>query len=203
MSKTEAKCYFCGEPAAYTCAVCKKPLCPLHIKILPVCPSCIPKTRKNFTIVEKTHEDIQKIRELTCHFWGKEEQLTFGMKLRIHELPAYVAKSNGNLVGFISYKPSKEEILIAALAVLPDYQFAGVGRALVQKVEEKARQLSKRRLILSTSNDDLPALAFYQKLGFQIFEVKTNVIAEDYGKPIPGIGGIPVRDEIRLQKFLS
>jgi len=68
-------------------------------------------------------------------------------------------------------------------------------------VEEKARQLSKRRLLVSTSNDDLPALAFYQKLSSQIFEVKPNAIAEKHGQLLAGIGGILIRDEIRLQKF--
>jgi len=47
----------------------------------------------------------------------------------------------------------------------------------------------------------LPALALYQKLGFQIFEVKPNAITEKHGQVLAGIDGIPIRDEIRLQKF--
>ena len=196
------KCYFCASPATYRCAVCRKPLCSNHVRILPVCNSCISRVHKEFIIVEKAEEDVSEIRRLTSLFWGEEEQLTSDIKLRISELPAYVAKSNGKLVGFISYVPFEENMLIAALAVLPEYQGGGIGKALVLKVEEKARQLSKRRLLVSTSNDDLPALAFYQKLGFQIFEVKPNVIAEKHGQILAGVGGIPIRDEIRLQKIL-
>lgn len=200
MNLTE--CYFCSNPAIYTCAVCRKPLCSIHVKAMPVCHSCIPKTRKEFTITEKTEKDSLKIKELTKLFWGEEEQLTFDVKVRVHELPAYVARSNGKLVGFVSYMPLKVDMLIAALAVLPNYQGVGVGKALMQKIEEKAMKLSKRRILVSTSNDDLPALAFYQKLGFQIFEVKSNVIAEKHGQTVAGINGIPIRDEIRLRKIL-
>jgi len=197
------KCHFCNEPAIYVCAVCRKPLCQTHTRILPVCHSCTPRIRVEFSIAEKTEKDSRKIEELTRLFWEEPEQMTFDMKFKIHELPAYIAESNGKLIGFIAHKPLKKSMLIAALAVLPKYQGAGVGKALIRKVEEKARQLSKKKLLVSTSNDDLPALAFYQKLGFQIFEVKPNVIAEKHGKAIVGIGGIPIRDEIRLYKTLA
>jgi ribosomal protein S18 acetylase RimI-like enzyme len=63
--------------------------------------------------------------------------------------------------------------------------------------------LQRKKLLVSTSNDDLPALGFYQALGFQIIEVVPNVIAEKHGKILTGIGGLPVRDELRLQKILD
>jgi hypothetical protein len=56
--------------------------------------------------------------------------------------------------------------------------------------------------MVPTSNDDLPALAFHQSNGFQIYEVKPNVIAEKHGMILKGIGGLPTRDELRLQKIL-
>jgi ribosomal protein S18 acetylase RimI-like enzyme len=58
-------------------------------------------------------------------------------------------------------------------------------------------------LLVSTSNDDLPALALYQSLGFQIYEAKPNVIGEKHHKIMKGIGGLPIRDELRLQKPLN
>jgi len=197
------KCYFCNETAVYECAVCRKPLCQTHTRILSICHSCTPRIHVEFSIIEKTEKDSQKIERLTQLFWGEPEQIMFDMKLKIHELPAYIAESNGKLIGFIAHKPLEKSMLIAALAVLPRYQGSGIGKALIQKVEEKARQLSKKKLLVSTSNDDLPALAFYQKIGFQIFEVKPNVIAEKHGKAILGLGGIPIRDEIMLHKILA
>ena len=66
-------------------------------------------------------------------------------------------------------------------------------------MEAEAKRMGKQKLLVSTSNDDLPALAFYQSLGFQIYEVKPNVIAEKHGKIMRGIGGLPVRDEMTAE----
>jgi hypothetical protein len=73
---------------------------------------------------------------------------------------------------------------------------------LIKKTEYDAVRRKKKKLLVSTSNDDLPALVFYQALGFQLYEVKPNVIAEKHGKTLPGIGNLPIRDELRFQKRL-
>jgi ribosomal protein S18 acetylase RimI-like enzyme len=86
---------------------------------------------------------------------------------------------------------------------LPKHQCSGVGKRLLERVENEAVKMRKKRLLVSTSNDDLPALAFYQTIGFQIYEVKPNVIAQKHGEIQRGIGGLPIRDELRLQKNLS
>ncbi|MCS7365731.1 MAG: GNAT family N-acetyltransferase [archaeon GB-1867-035] len=93
--------------------------------------------------------------------------------------------------------------MIVAIRVLPEYQRKRIGKALLLTVEEKARRLNKKKLLVSTSNDNLPALAFYQLSGYQIYEVIPNAIAEKHGEMHPGLFGIPVRDEIRLKKHLN
>jgi hypothetical protein len=83
-----------------------------------------------------------------------------------------------------------------------------VGAQLQGWLEGECRGRGVERLILSTTNDNLPALYFYQRRGFQIVSVLPGVIQEQLrsilsGAEPPGFGGIPVRDEIRLQKHLS
>jgi GNAT superfamily N-acetyltransferase len=146
---------------------------------------------------EKEH-----IREFAQLFWGEQEQLTFDRRFMVARLPAYVAQVGNDANGFISFAELNDAILIVALGILPQHQGFGIGRGLVERVELEARRLGKKKLLVSTSNDDLPALAFYQSVGFQIFEVKPNAIAEKHGKILKGIGGLPVRDELRLQKLL-
>jgi ribosomal protein S18 acetylase RimI-like enzyme len=145
----------------------------------------------------------EKIREFVKQFWGEEEQLTFDRKFIVAELPAYLAKSRNNVIGFVSFAESRDTIIIVALGILPQYQNAEVGKSLIRKVEADAKRLRKDKLLVSTSNDDLPALAFYQSLGFQLYEVKPNVIAEKHGSVLKGTGGLPVRDELRLKKTLK
>ena len=122
----------------------------------------------------------------------------------VETLPALVAEIEGKIASFISYRDyDKDSLLIVALGVTPEFQGLGIGKALVKSLENKAKVLHRKRLRVSTSNDDLPALAFYQRLGFQIFKIKPNVIAEKHGALFEGFGGIPIRHELRLEKKLT
>ena len=195
-------CEYCGKDAVYRCGVCGKPLCAEHLKLRTVCPSCIKKTTFEYMISKvASDEERKKVRELVQRFWGEEEQLTFDRKLLVAELPTYAAKVENNIIGFVSFAEVDDAIIIAALGVLPPYQSSIVGRSLIEKVEDETKRMQKKRLMVSTSNDDLPALAFYQSIGFQIYEVKPNVIAEKHSEILAGIGGLPVRDELRLRKI--
>jgi len=197
-------CEHCEKDPVYRCGACGKPLCPEHAKLRTTCPSCVNKQSLNYNINKAiSEEERETIQEMVKRFWGKPEQSTFDRKFTVGELPAYLAKSGKDTIGFTSFADVEDAILIVALAILPQYQNAGVGKSLIEKVEAEAKRLRKKKLLVSTSNDDLPALAFYQSLGFQIYEVKANVIAEKHGTVLKGIGGLPTRDELRLRKLLQ
>jgi ribosomal protein S18 acetylase RimI-like enzyme len=197
-------CEYCGKDSVYRCSICGKMLCENHARLKTVCLSCIRKTNLTYRIGKlKSDEERKIIQEFVKRFWGEEEQLTFDRKFAVARLPAYVAKVDNSITGFVSFAEMDDAMIIVALGVLPKYQNAGVGRGLIRKVEDESRRLKKKKLLVSTSNDDLPALAFYQFNGFQIYEVKPNVIAEKHGMILKGIGGLPIRDELRLQKLLQ
>ncbi len=196
-------CEYCGKDAVYRCSICGKRLCTDHLRLRTVCLSCIKKTTFEYTISKvASDEGRNKVRELVQRFWGEEEQMTFDTKFMVAELPTYAAKVQKIIIGFVSFAESDDAIIIAALGVLPKYQGSGVGRSLIEKVEAEAKRMRKKRLLVSTSNDDVPALAIYQSIGFQIYEVKPNVLAEKHGEILEGIGRLPVRDELRLRKIL-
>lgn len=192
-------CEYCEKDAVYRCSLCEKILCTEHVKLQTTCPSCVKKTTVEHTIHKVSLDDERKkIREFVKQFWGEDEQMSFDRKFIVAELSAYVAKRENDIIGFVSFTEADNAIIIVALGVLPQYQGSGVGRSLIEKVE-----IGAETLLVSTSNDDLPALAFYQSLGFQIYEVKPNVVAEKHGRIMEGIGGLPVRDELRLRKNVT
>ena len=82
----------------------------------------------------------------------------------------------------------------------------GIGTALIEKVVEEAKANQCRRVHLTTTNDNLRGLGFYQKRGFQLCALRVNAMEEARKlKPeIPLIGenGIPLRDEIELEILL-
>ena len=197
------KCHHCQNDAIYKCRLCGHLLCSEHTEFRTICPKHKKEATLRFTIKEKASCDTTEIRRIVEKFWGEDEQLTHDRTYNVPNLSGYIAKSKGALIGFVSTGEIDDDILIVALGVLPEYQSLGIGKALVKKVEDAAFRMKKKRLFVSTSNDDLPALAFYQSIGFQIYEVKPNVIAMKHGKIISGIAGLPVRDELRLQKTVQ
>jgi len=199
------KCKYCQNDAIYKCTVCGALLCPQHIKLQTICSIHTTKATSVRCTIKKatTNKEKNQIQKLVTRFWGEPEQLTFNKAYTITKLPAYIATTKQNIIGFIAYAQTKNATLIVALGVLPQHQNTGIGKSLVAKIETEAKQHQKKRLLISTSNDDLPALAFYQHLGFQIYQVKPNVIAEKHGMVLRGIGGLPIRDELRLQKLLQ
>jgi len=196
-------CHICDKNGVLACSVCGKTVCLEHGRFGIVCSSCMLKKEKiSFSIREALSKDRRVIGELIRMFWGEDVQVAFDKEFAVKDLPAYVATVGNNVVGFISYY-DLEDMLIVALGILPKYQGLGIGKALVHAVENRARELSKRRILVSTTNDNLLALAFYQMLGFQIYEVVPGAIAKKHGKTVLGFNNIPIRDEIRLCKILK
>jgi len=78
----------------------------------------------------------------------------------------------------------------------------GVGTALVELVKDKARALGCARLQLITTNDNVNAIKFYQKRGFDLAGVNLDAIdrARALKPTIPLIGqnGIPLKHEIEF-----
>ena len=107
-------------------------------------------------------------------------------------------------LGLLTIEYDSKECEILTLDSLEESQ--GIGSALLDSLEERAREAGLQRLWLVTTNDNLPALKFWQKRGYELVAVHRNAIAAARRvKPqIPIIGkeGIPIRDEIELEKRL-
>ena len=82
----------------------------------------------------------------------------------------------------------------------------GIGSALVDAVKDAAVKAECKRLWLITTNDNTKALRFWQKRGFKLAAVypgaieKSRLIKPEI--PLTGNDGIPIRDEIELERVL-
>jgi ribosomal protein S18 acetylase RimI-like enzyme len=97
---------------------------------------------------------------------------------------------------------------IRALAVAEGTRGRGVGAALLEAAERALRARGASRAWLVTTNDNLAALALYQKAGWRLSELRTGALDElrRAVKPsLPQVGqhGIPLRDELELAKELG
>ena len=199
-----AQCSFCSNPAEYVCTKCGQLACGQDIHIRPVCINCSSVKKLEYQIHQAFCEDTESLEELVTLFWGDPVQLMFDQRFMVTEYPAFVAECDDKIVGFLFYAPFREDgVLIMAVGVLPQYQHCGIGRALITHVVKFAKEQDRQWLFVVTTNDNLPALAFYQRLGFQLFEVVPNVVSQKLGGLIPGFANIPIRDELRLRKEMS
>ena len=110
-----------------------------------------------------------------------------------------MVNANDHLSGVLIYAVEPGFLAVAKLDVLPGYQGLGAGKMLIDAVKAKAADGGDTAVLAYASNDDLPAIYFYQRNGFQIYEVKPNLVAERLGTLKVGFAGIPYRDEIRLR----
>jgi GNAT superfamily N-acetyltransferase len=87
-------------------------------------------------------------------------------------------------------------------------QWRGAGTALIEEVERIALDSGCRRVWLITTNDNIHGLRFYQRRGFRLAALHAGAVdrsRESLKPEIPVVGehGIPIRDELELEKLLS
>ena len=150
--------------------------------------------------------DLDWVRgELTRH-WGRPQIWSIGRRFEADGLPGLVAETDaGERVGLVTYslaehvEPHECEIITLSSRA----ENAGVGSALLDAAIRAAREAGRTRIFLTTTNDNLLALGFYQRRGWILVRLHQAIIArarEHYpGIPKVGLNGIPYRDEIELE----
>jgi ribosomal protein S18 acetylase RimI-like enzyme len=136
-------------------------------------------------------------------YWGELEVECFGSSYEILSLPAFVAYSGDDVAGVLSYAVEDGRLVIVMVNVHPEFQGRSTARSLLAAAEAAARERGLARLVVATSNDDLPALYLYQRWGFIITEVVPGAVLAHHGREELGFAAIPVRDEIRLELPLA
>ena len=161
-------------------------------------------------------------REWVAHFlderWGTTQIVSRGKAVYGHLLPGFMAERGvecteeempeeeveAEKLGLITVHIGEKECEIATLNSLTESE--GIGTALVEAVENWAREAGIERLWLITTNDNLEALKFWQKRGYALVTVHRNAIAGARRLkpqiPITGLHGIKIRDEIELEKVI-
>ena len=156
----------------------------------------------NIIIRATKAEDIQWINDLIRKEFGSEIVVVHGKVYKPGELSGFIAEEDNQRVGLLTYEIINQECEIITLNSIR--QNKGVGTLLVHKLLEVVKLENCKRIWLITTNDNLNALKFYQKRGYQIITVYPNALEKSRRiKPqIPLIGKneIPLRDEIELEQ---
>lgn len=154
--------------------------------------------------------DRDMLRRRLIAVWGDPEIVVHGTRYRADTLPALIAEVRGRTVGTVSYRISADTLELVSLEACGELVDAvppfrpvgriGVGTALVETVSCRA----PARVLVTTTNDNLDALRFYQRRGFRLIGLRPAAVeVSRVIKPsIPERGeyAIPIRDELDLER---
>lgn len=191
---------FGAKPAVLRCARCGKYVDWEEAQVQVVC-SCRPHLDLPPVLVrEATDTDRTAARALFQRDFGRTKIVAFEEVMDIDQMPALVAVTYGDPSGALAYRLHGDALHIVALATDPMWQRSGVGGHLIAEAELLARRLGLRRLVVSTTNDNLPAMYFYQRRGYRLTDLVPDSVIRHTHQTVAGFAGIPTRDEIRLEK---
>lgn len=144
--------------------------------------------------------DRPTVEWLTAQLWGSAEVVVHGGVFYPANLPGFIAERAGRIAGLVTFEVRSSVLEIATINALDLYQ--GIGTLLIDAVAAEARRRGCRHVTLTTTNDNIGALRFYQRRGFRLAAVRPGAVdrARQRKPEIPRTGdfGIPLRDEIDL-----
>jgi ribosomal protein S18 acetylase RimI-like enzyme len=201
---TKTTCIACDSRPQYEDRQTGQYLCLEHARLEVVAAGPHPPTPP-LRIRPATEADGPRIVDLALYFWDETEVDCFDRQYDVATCPAFLACEGDQVVGVLAYALEEEwnALVVLILNLLPGYQGRGGGRRLLDAARAEAARRGLGRLLVVTSNDDLPALALYQRYGFRLVGILPGREVEHHGAEFPGFAGIPVRDEIQLEYRLA
>ncbi|MCP4594078.1 MAG: GNAT family N-acetyltransferase [bacterium] len=150
-------------------------------------------------------DDRQVIAEFIEHHWHSKVVVSQGKSYHPHELDGLIDWRDDSIAGLVTWLHEEDELQLLTLNSVLAGQ--GIGSALMLMAIDYAREKDLGKVWLTTTNDNLSAIGFYQRLGFRLTAVNVGVVDEARKiKPqIPETGqkGIPIHDEIVLELNLK
>ena len=145
--------------------------------------------------------DESRVASLLESSWGSRHVVTRGKIFDAAKLPGFLAIGNTEILGLITLRFEVSECEIVTLDAFK--QGEGIGSALFKAARRNCLERGGDRLWLITTNDNLGAITFYQKLGMRMVAIHSDAVTEARRLkpqiPLVAENGIPIRDEIELE----
>ncbi len=153
---------------------------------------------------EATPADRELAADIFRREFGGRQLVADGQPITLDAAEFLVAETEGGISGALAWRQLADALHIIALATDPMWQRGGVGSNLLAEAELLARRLSLVRVMVTLSNDNIPAQYFYQRRGYRLMKVIPGAIAaQPRNAGLIGFANIPIADEIQLAKDLQ
>ncbi len=154
---------------------------------------------------EIQESDRHELAEFIDQHWHGKLVITLGQHHYPHREQGFIERRDGKIAGVLTYRIDDDGMQILTVNSMLEGQ--GIGSSLMLDSTGKARELGCSRIWLVTTNDNLRAIGFYQRLGFRIVAVHLGGVERmrKLNPRIPEVGerGIPMQDEIVMELKLE
>jgi len=145
--------------------------------------------------------DLDWVRAVVARSFGSPEVVSRGRLHCADALPGWIATLDGVSSALLGFEVREGDFEVVVL--VSEVEGRGLATALLDAAVSEARARGCRRLWLVTTNDNTPAIAFYERRGLHVAAVHTGAVDESRrlkpSIPRTGRGGVPIRDEIELE----
>ena len=101
--------------------------------------------------------------------WNKEEFLNC---YKIDNVDTYIAKANNNILGFIMYQSTLQDIEILNICVDIEHRKKGIGKLLIKHIIDVALPKKDTNIFLEVNVNNINAIELYKKVGFKIISTR-------------------------------
>lgn len=154
--------------------------------------------------VEIGNGNRAEINDFIKAHWFTTEMVVRGRIVDMTKAVGIAAMDGEKIAGLLTYETSGERCEILSLNSASPGR--GVGTALLEMLKKTAREAGVRRIVLITTNDNIEAMYFYQRRGFDLVRIYRDAldVSRRLKPEIPLIGehGIPLRHEIEFEMVL-
>ena len=147
---------------------------------------------------EVNREEVNKFIKKN---WYSTDMFVGGDIIDMTTIDGIVVYEEGKIVALETYRIKDKECEIISLDSLKEGQ--GIGTELINRVIQIAKDNLCKRVKVITTNDNIHAIEFYQKRGFDMFKLYHNAVnrARQMKPSIPLLGdnNIFINHEIEFQ----
>lgn len=147
-------------------------------------------------------------RELVNAFirehWYTTTMVIRGKQIDMIQTEGFFLREEESIAGLLTYLIYDNVLEITSLDSLRENQ--GIGSALVDMAVREAKDRGLQKIVLITTNDNINAIRFYQKRGFDMARLFRSAV-DDARKlkpeiPLIGENGIPLHHEIEFERWI-
>jgi N-acetylglutamate synthase-like GNAT family acetyltransferase len=148
--------------------------------------------------------DRTLVDEFIRQQWYTTTMIIRGKEIDMTQTEGFYVKEQEDIIGLITYFVSDDVLEVISLNSLRENQ--GIGTKLVDAVIREAKDRKLKKILVVTTNDNINAIKFYQKRGFDMACLYHNAldISRKIKPEIPLIGdhSIPLRHEIEFELLI-